>query len=99
MVISFSIFTFEAGNEEKVEKGLAEQLALVKQQGGCKKLFLARALDNPDKYLIYSEWSSREAYESSGEKLRLSKEGDKGIEGFLDLMTEVPILGSFEISE
>jgi heme-degrading monooxygenase HmoA len=99
MILSFSIFTFDEGNEEKIKLGLDEHLQLMKNQSGLIRSFVAQALDKPHKYLLYCEWDSREHYEAMGEKLRDAKEVQNDFEEFFSLMAEEPVFGSFEINE
>jgi len=97
VILSFSIFTFSPDDEEKAKKSLDEQISFMKKQPGLIKAFLAKALDNPGKFLVYSEWKSREEYEASGEKFRNAPEQQGGMEEFFDMMIEEPIFGSFSV--
>ena len=97
MILSFSIFTFNPGDEEKVKKSLDEQISFIKKQPGLIKTFLAKALDNPGKFLLYSEWESREKYEASGDKFRNESGQQDKLEDFFNLMAEEPVFGSFKI--
>lgn len=95
MVISFSIFTFNPGDEDKVRSGLDEHLQFTQGQPGHQRSFIAQALDNPSKYLLYSEWDTPAHYEAIGEKLRTRSDAQTDFEAFFDLMSEEPVFGSF----
>jgi heme-degrading monooxygenase HmoA len=97
MILSFSIFTFESGDEEKIKQGIDEHLNMMQGQPGLIRSFVGKALDHPAKYLLYGEWESKEQYEQFGEKMRDAKEAQHDFEEFFDLMSEEPVFGSFEI--
>jgi len=69
----------------------------MEKQPGLIKAFLAKALDNPGKFLVYSEWKSRKEYEANGDKFRNANEPQGELEEFFDMMTEEPVFGSFNV--
>jgi heme-degrading monooxygenase HmoA len=97
MILSFSIFTFNPGDEERAKKSLDEQISFMEKQPGLIKAFLAKALDNSGKFLVYSEWKSREEYEANGDKFRNANVHQGELEEFFDMMTEEPVFGSFNV--
>lgn len=99
MIIGFGLFKFK---EDSAQQGMAlllEHIELEKRQKGNLEGYVARGLDDPTGFLIYTKWDSKESREAMGEAIRRSPETGKRFAEIGKLMDKEPIFGTFEVIE
>ncbi len=99
MIVGFGLFKFK---EESTQQGvtlLLEHLELEKRQKGILKGYVARALDDPGNFLIYTAWDSQESREAMNEAIRTSPETSRRYAEITKLMEKEPLFGTFKTVE
>jgi len=99
MVVGFGLFQFKEDSAPQAMGLLLEHLELEKKQKGILEGYVARALDDPARLLIYTKWDSRESRQAMHEAVRKSPETGKRYPEIAKLMREEPLFGTFEIIE
>ena len=99
MIVGLGLFKFK---EESAQQGmtlLLEHLKLEKRQKGILRGYVARGLDDPGDFLIYTEWDSHESREAMHEAIRTNPETNRRFDEITKLMEKEPIFGTFETVE
>jgi quinol monooxygenase YgiN len=79
MISSLTVVTVRKGHEKQVVKILNDFVQKEKKVKGCLKVYLRKAIDNLDTFLVYAEYDSKESFEASN-KL---DEGQKNSKKFI----------------
>ncbi len=97
MIIGFGLFKFK---EDSAQQGMAlllEHMELEKSQKGNLEGYVARGLDDPTSFFIYTKWDSRESREAMGKAVYASPESGKRFAEITKLMAKEPMFGTFEV--
>ncbi len=99
MIVGFGLFKFREDSAEQAMAYLLKRLELEKSQKGSLEGYVARGLDDPSSFFIYTEWDSKKGREAMSEALRTSPESRKISSEIMKLTDKDPMFGTFEVVE
>ena len=99
MIIGFGLFKFKEDSAQQGSNLLQQHLELEKRQKGILEGYVARAVDEPARFFIYTKWDSRESREAMLDAIYKDPEAGKRLSEIEKLMDEEPIFGNFEVIE
>ncbi len=99
MVTGFGLFKFKEDSAQRGMALLVEHMELEKSQKGNLEGYVARGLDDPTSFFIYTKWDSKESREAMGKSTHKDPETDKRFSEIMKLIDKEPIFGSFEVIE
>ena len=99
MIIGFGLFKFKEDSTQQGMTHLLHHLELEKRQSGILEGYVAKGLDDPTSFFIYTKWDSMESREAMHEAIRTSPEAGKRFSEIVKLMDKEPIFGTFEVIE
>lgn len=99
MIIGFGLFKFKEDSTQQGMVHLLHHLELEKRQSGILEGYVAKGLDDPTSFLIYTKWDSKESREAMHKAIRTSPETGKRFSEIVKLMDKEPIFGTFEVIE
>jgi heme-degrading monooxygenase HmoA len=77
MIISLSVVTVRKGHEKQVVEILNDYVQKEKKVKGCLKVYLRKAINNADTFMVYTEYDTLASFEAankvSPEKLKAKK--------------------------
>ena len=76
MIASLTVVTVRKGHEQQVVKILNDFVQKEKKMKGCVKVYLRKAIDNVDTFLVYAEYDNKTNFEAAN-KLTLDKSKSK----------------------
>ncbi len=76
MIVSLSVVTVRKGHEAQVVKILNDFVQKEKKVKGCIKVYMRKAIDNADTFMVYAEYDTRASFEAAN-KLTDDKAKDK----------------------
>ena len=99
MIVGFGLFKFK---EELAEQGMARLLEYIefeKRMSGNLRGYVARGLDDPTSFFIYTEWDSKESRQALHQAVRKDPEVAKRADEIVKLTDMEPTFGAFEVIE
>ena len=99
MIVGFGLFSFKEDSAQQAIALLLERLELEKKQKGILEGYVARGLDDPSSFFIYTRWDSWESRENMFKALTTSPESRKLSSEIMKLTDKEPIFGTFEVVE
>jgi len=72
MIISLAVLTIRKESAQEVSRLLSDYVTEEKGKKGVIKVFVKRALDNEDTFLVYTEYADRVSYDVSEKVARES---------------------------
>ena len=76
MIVSLTVVTVRKGHEQQVVDILNKFVQKEKKLKGCLKVYLRKAIDNTDTFLVYSEYDTKANFEAAN-KLTEDKKNSK----------------------
>jgi heme-degrading monooxygenase HmoA len=95
MIVSLSVVTVRKGHEKQVVDILNDYVQKEKKVKGCMKVYLRKALNNVDTYMVYSEYDTLASFEAAN-KVSPEKAKSKKIEFVLKPHVLKAFYGNFE---
>jgi heme-degrading monooxygenase HmoA len=99
MIIGFGLFKFKENLAQQGMTLLSEHIELEKSQKGNLEGYVARGLDDPTSFFIYTKWDSKKSREAMGKAVHASPETGKRFAEILKLVDKESIFGAFEVIE
>ena len=99
MIVGFGLFSFKEDSAQQAMALLLERLELEKKQKGILEGYVARALDDPSSFFIYTRWDSWESRQNMLKVLTTNPESSKISSEIMKLTNKEPIFGTFEVVE
>jgi quinol monooxygenase YgiN len=97
MIVSIGVFQFKRGQGRIGLSHLREYAAFTSRLRGCLEAHLARSLDTPERFLLYSRWDSPESHAAVATQLRRSQEAQRNFHELVQLLEKEPTFGRFEL--
>ena len=99
MIVGFGLFKFKEDSAQRGTALLLEHMELEKRQKGNLEGYVARRLDDPTSFFIYTKWDSRESRQAMGEATHAHPETEKRFSEIMKLIDKEPMFGTFEVIE
>lgn len=97
MIVGFGLFKFKEDSAQQGMAYLLQHLELEKRQRGILEGYVARGLDDPTSFFIYTEWDSMESREAMQQAIFTDPEVRELFSAIVNLMDKEPIFGTFEV--
>ena len=99
MIIGFGLFRFKEDSTQQAIALLQERLELEKRQKGILEGYVARGLDDPSSFFIYTRWDASESRQNMFNALITNPESRRISSEIMKLTDKDPIFGTLEMVE